>query len=161
MGFYSEVIPKGKKDMAGELSSSGFLMTLSSYIPDLLEEDFGQFTNRALGQQRPQPKGCCALVYTPRRKKILEAIHKTLSLHNGELQASYDILKQYGNMSSSTILFVLKKMMPALLHNHNEKEHIFGAAFWSRPYNGNIYRVGQFIIFCYYALQGSNNKKER
>lgn len=38
--FYSEVIPKGKRDMAWELSSSGFLMTLSGYIPDLIEEDF-------------------------------------------------------------------------------------------------------------------------
>jgi predicted naringenin-chalcone synthase len=29
--FYSEIIPKGKRDMAWELSSSGFLMTLSGY----------------------------------------------------------------------------------------------------------------------------------
>src|SRR5262249_9634016 len=34
--FYSEVIDRGKKDMAWELSSSGFLMTLSGYIPELL-----------------------------------------------------------------------------------------------------------------------------
>ncbi|MES1217148.1 MAG: type III polyketide synthase, partial [Bacteroidota bacterium] len=39
-GFYSEIIPKGKKDMSWELSSSGFLMTLSGYVPELIEEDF-------------------------------------------------------------------------------------------------------------------------
>ena len=33
--------------MAWELSSSGFLMTLSGYIPELIEEDFLQLTNRA------------------------------------------------------------------------------------------------------------------
>jgi predicted naringenin-chalcone synthase len=128
-GFYSEVIPKGKKDMAWELSSTGFLMTLSSYIPDLLEEDFSQFTGRALAKAGLTQQDISHWCIHPGGKKILEAIHKTLSLQNGELQASYDILQQYGNMSSATILFVLKKMMPSLLHNHNQKEHVFGAAF--------------------------------
>jgi predicted naringenin-chalcone synthase len=104
-------------------------MTLSSYIPDLLEEDFGQFTNRALAKNGLTKQDISHWCIHPGGKKILETIHKTLSLQNGELQASYDILKQYGNMSSSSILFVLKKMAPALLHNHNTKETIFGAAF--------------------------------
>jgi predicted naringenin-chalcone synthase len=129
-GFYSEVIPKGKKDMAWEISSTGFLMTLSSYIPDLLEEDFTQFTNRALANTGVTKEDISHWCVHPGGKKILEAIHKTLSFRNGELQASYDVLQQYGNMSSPTILFVLKKMMPALLHHtHNKKEHVFGAAF--------------------------------
>lgn len=46
--FYSEVIPKGKKDMAWELSSTGFLMTLSGYVPELIEEDFEPFVGRSL-----------------------------------------------------------------------------------------------------------------
>ena len=128
-GFYSEVIPKGKKDMAWEISSTGFLMTLSSYIPDLLEEDFTQFTNRALASTGVTKEDISHWCIHPGGKKILEAIHKTLSLQNGELQASYDVLQQYGNMSSPTIFFVLKKMMPALLHTTNRKEHLFGAAF--------------------------------
>jgi predicted naringenin-chalcone synthase len=42
--FYSEVALKGKKDMSWQLSSTGFLMTLSGYIPDLIEEDFNSLT---------------------------------------------------------------------------------------------------------------------
>jgi predicted naringenin-chalcone synthase len=128
-GFYSEVIPKGKKDMAWEISSTGFLMTLSSYIPDLLEEDFSQFTTRALARTGLTQQDITHWCIHPGGKKILEAVYKTLSLPPHELQASYDVLQHYGNMSSPTILFVLKKMAPALLHNHNRKEHIFGAAF--------------------------------
>jgi len=128
-GFYSEVVPKGKKDMAWELSSSGFLMTLSSYIPDLVEEDFTQFTNRALEKNGLQKKDITQWCIHPGGKKILEAVQKTLSLNNNELQASYDVLKNYGNMSSPTILFILKKIAAALSHNHKNKEHIFGAAF--------------------------------
>lgn len=128
-GFYSEVIPKGKKDMAWEISSTGFLMTLSSYIPDLLEEDFNNFTTRALANTGLTQQDISHWCIHPGGKKILETVYKTLSLQPHELQASYDVLQHYGNMSSPTILFVLKKMAPALLHNHNRKEHIFGAAF--------------------------------
>ncbi|HEX2533986.1 MAG TPA: type III polyketide synthase, partial [Chitinophagaceae bacterium] len=46
-GFYSEVIPKGRRDMAWELSSTGFLMTLSGYVPDLIGEDFRGVVERA------------------------------------------------------------------------------------------------------------------
>ncbi|HYM93759.1 MAG TPA: type III polyketide synthase, partial [Chitinophagaceae bacterium] len=46
-GFYSEIITRGKTDMAWELSSSGFLMTLSGYIPQLIEEDFEQLVTRS------------------------------------------------------------------------------------------------------------------
>ena len=34
--------------MAWELSSSGFLMTLSGFVPELLEEDFNPLVTRAL-----------------------------------------------------------------------------------------------------------------
>lgn len=128
-GFYSEVIPKGKKDMAWEVSSTGFLMTLSNYIPDLLEEDFAQLTSRALARNGLSREDISHWVIHPGGKKILETVHKTLSFQTNELQASYDVMQQYGNMSSSTIFFVLKKMAPALLRNHHGKEHIFGAAF--------------------------------
>jgi predicted naringenin-chalcone synthase len=128
-GFYAEVIPKGKKDMAWELSSTGFLMTLSSYIPDLLEEDFTPFTNRALAHAGLSKQDISHWCIHPGGKKILETIYKTMSFQNGELQQSFDVLKQYGNMSSPSILFILKKMAPSLFHNHNRKEHIFCAAF--------------------------------
>src|SRR5216684_1464293 len=46
--FYSEIISKGKKSMTWELSSTGFQMGLSSYVPDLIEEDFAGFVDHAL-----------------------------------------------------------------------------------------------------------------
>lgn len=130
-GFYSEVIPKGKKDMAWELSSSGFLMTLSHFIPDLLEEDFDAFTGRALASANLQKEDITRWCIHPGGKKILEAVHKSLPHPNGQLDHCYEVLKQYGNMSSPTILFVLKRIMHTLFHSgeKREKENIFGAAF--------------------------------
>jgi len=129
--FYAEVIPKAKKDMAWELSSSGFLMTLSGYIPDLIEQDFEQLTARALAKAGQSKESITKWCIHPGGKKILESIHKTLLFKNGELNDCYEILKEYGNMSSATILFVLKKILHGITHTPGQenKEHIFGAAF--------------------------------
>lgn len=127
--FYSEVIQKGKKDMAWELSSTGFLMTLSGYIPELIEEDFEPVVNRSLQYANiPRDKITHWCVH-PGGRKILEAIQKTLTLRNGELKHSYDILKRFGNMSSSTLLFVLKGMMDEFRHTPEEKATVYAAAF--------------------------------
>jgi predicted naringenin-chalcone synthase len=124
--FYSEIIPKGKKDMAWELSSSGFLMTLSGYIPGLIEEDFEPLIARALqaaGISKEQVSGWCI---HPGGKRILEAVKKSLRFPETALHDSYHILEQFGNMSSPTILFVLKKMMQTHPAKHLK---ILGAAF--------------------------------
>ncbi len=125
--FYSEVLPKGKKDMAWELSSSGFLMTLSGYIPDLIEEEFEELAGRALQKTKLSKDSVTHWCIHPGGKKVLEAIHKSLHLTNGELDKSYEILKEYGNMSSATIFFVLDKIMHTL--NYKKPNTILGAAF--------------------------------
>lgn len=128
-GFYSEVIPKGKKDMAWELSSSGFQMTLSNYIPALIEEDFEALTQRALQQAGIRFEDITGWCIHPGGKKILEVISNSLQLPEHALQNSYEVLSQFGNMSSATILFVLKRMMQQL-HSRQDQHHtIFGAAF--------------------------------
>lgn len=126
-GFYSEVISKGKNDMSWELSSTGFQMTLSGYVPELIEEDFSSLVTKAAvhaGIDKTQINQWCI---HPGGKRILDAIGHSLSFENNELEACYDILRQYGNMSSPTILFVLQKIMMRL--KGNKKEKIFGAAF--------------------------------
>jgi len=122
--FHSEIISKGKRDMAWELSSSGFLMTLSGYIPELIETDFRPVVEHALHKQNTTLEDITHWCIHPGGKRILEAIYKSLGFDNGQLNCSYDILKQFGNLSSATILFVLKEMMK---ENRNKK--LFGAAF--------------------------------
>lgn len=124
--FYAEVIPKGRKDMAWELSSSGFLMTLSGYIPDLIEEDFEQLVNRALNAGNINKDQITRWCIHPGGKRILESVSKSLHLQPDALRDSYYILDNYGNMSSPTILFVLKEMLET---KPQKGEKIIGAAF--------------------------------
>src|SRR5688572_10909914 len=99
--FYSQVIPKGKRDMAWELSSSGFLMTLSGYVPDLIEEDFNTVVENALARSQVSKNDITHWCIHPGGKRILEAIHKSLGFSNGQLNPSYDVLKDFGNLSSA------------------------------------------------------------
>jgi predicted naringenin-chalcone synthase len=125
--FYSEVLAKGKKDMAWEISSTGFLMTLSNYIPDLLEENFEKLTSNALMKSGLTLAAISQWCIHPGGKKILESVAKSLKLEKNQLQPSYEILQKFGNMSSPTILFVLERIMADLVHL--EPGNIFGAAF--------------------------------
>ena len=124
--FYSEVITKGKKDMSWQLSSSGFLMTLSGYVPELLEEDFSPLVARALEKAGMKKNEISHWCIHPGGKRILDAIYRSLEFNNGELSYSYETLKDVGNISSATILFTLKKIMQ---NNLSSDQKIFGAAF--------------------------------
>jgi predicted naringenin-chalcone synthase len=53
-------------------------------------------------------------------------IKQQLSLNSEDLSCSKKVMSEYGNMSSPTILFVLKEMMQAIC---NKSSNVFGVAF--------------------------------
>lgn len=125
--FYSEIVPKGKADMSWVIGSTGFLMTLSGYVPDLIQEDFAGLMGNALQKAGLQKGDVNYWCIHPGGKRILDAIAKSLDFKGEELEHSLAVLKAYGNMSSPTVLFVLKKMMEQM--QSGESANIFGAAF--------------------------------
>ncbi len=125
-GFYSEIATKGKEDMSWQLSNDGFLMRLSSYIPQLIEEDIEGFVERALQKNNLTTNQVTHWSVHPGGKKILDVIQQQLSLSPEDLCASRRVLSDYGNMSSATILFVLKEIIDSL--NGNAAK-VFGVAF--------------------------------
>lgn len=127
-GFSSLVNFKGKNDMSWKLSSKGFLMTLSSYVPQLIQADIAALVDKALLQHNIVVTDISHWCVHPGGKAILDAIQKQMQLTNEDLQYSKNVLAEYGNMSSSTILFVLKQMMEAM-ENDDKKANVFGVAF--------------------------------
>jgi predicted naringenin-chalcone synthase len=126
-GFHSEVKLQGKKDMAWHLSSKGFLMTLSAYIPDLLKEDLKALAQKALQKHGVENGSVTHWAIHPGGKKILETFHKELDMKEDDLKYSYRVLKEYGNMSSPTVLFVLNEIMKDL--DYETPHTVFAAAF--------------------------------
>ncbi len=128
--FYSDVSFKGKKDMAWELSAKGFLMTLTGYVPELIKEDFKGLVDKALHASGKTAGDISYWCIHPGGKKILESIAGSLNITENELRFSYDILNHYGNMSSPTILFVLKKIQEEIESGTADTTPtIFAAAF--------------------------------
>lgn len=125
-GFYSEVALDGQKDMAWHLSSKGFLMRLSAYIPQLIQAGITPLLLKALSASNLKKENITRWAIHPGGRKILETIQKELGLETKDLAPSFNTLRDYGNMSSPSILFVLKEIMEQL--NGNE-EKIFAAAF--------------------------------
>jgi prepilin-type processing-associated H-X9-DG protein len=126
--FYSALIYQGKADMAWHLTSNGFLMSLSSYIPALIEQDFKSFFEASMQKANLSLQQIKYWAIHPGGRRILEVVSDSLGLQSNDLLHSYEVLNNYGNMSSPTILFVLKSMMEA--PNFDQPQgHAFGAAF--------------------------------
>jgi predicted naringenin-chalcone synthase len=124
--FHSQVAFEGKKDMAWEISSKGFLMTLSSYIPQLIQQDIEVLISGALQKQRLTHQEIPFWCIHPGGKKIVDVIEQKLSLTPSQTHFARKILAENGNMSSPTILFVLKEIMDSSI---KAGEKIFGIAF--------------------------------
>ena len=127
--FYSEVGFNGKEHMSWQLSSSGFLMQLSGYVPELIEQDFNGLLQNTLQNAAMDQKEITHYSIHPGGKRILSAIEKSTSISKEDLKFSYRVLNDYGNMSSPSILFVLKEIMSSLETEKENKAKIFGAAF--------------------------------
>ncbi|RYY46685.1 MAG: type III polyketide synthase [Chitinophagaceae bacterium] len=127
--FYSEVAFKGKKDMSWQLSAKGFLMTLTGYVPELVRTDFGSLVNNALASGGKSLSDITHYCIHPGGKKILEAIGESLDLEKTTLRFSYDVLRNFGNMSSASIVFVLQEIWKELKESDTKAAMVLGAAF--------------------------------
>ena len=123
--FYSKIALSGQEDMAWQVSSSGFLMTLSNHVPKLVKEEIKNLLESSLAQLNLTVDKITNWAIHPGGKNILEAVEQSLDLTKTDLAKSYEVLKNYGNMSSSTILFVLKMMM----EDSDKQGNIFAVAF--------------------------------
>jgi alpha-pyrone synthase len=122
--FHSHIIHKGFNDMAWQLSEKGFIMNLSSYVSELINGSLAPL----LQSLAIDPKKIDLWAVHPGGKKILDDFSKTLSLNKSQLKESYETLRDYGNMSSVTVLFVLKRLIENNL-NAKKGTKVFSAAF--------------------------------
>ncbi len=124
----SELARQGDKDMAWSIGDLGFEMRLSTYVPDVIRLGIKELTNSLLSKLSIPFSGVHHFAIHPGGKKIIEAIEQQLGLTKEQNVWAYHILKHYGNMSSPTVLFVLKEIFDRLT-TKNDKENILSFAF--------------------------------
>ena len=109
--FHCGLEPAGLADMAWHIGDFGFEMTLSGYVPALIEGGIGALVARLLHELPVPAQAIRHFALHPGGRKILEAIEKALGLSAHDNRHAYQVLREYGNMSSATVLFVLRELL--------------------------------------------------
>lgn len=107
--YQSNVLREGESDMAWGIGDFGFEMRLSKYIPSLLDQGIQQLLEKFEEKYRLSTLKHFAV--HPGGKQILEKVREAFQLPASANAHALDVLSEFGNMSSSTILFVLERMM--------------------------------------------------
>ena len=103
--------PTGEEDMAWTVGDNGFDIVLSSYVPNILEANLEAALTPLFASLGRTPDEVQHWAIHPGGRAILDKIQKGLSLSEKQLEPSRGVLRDYGNMSSATVLFVLKEIM--------------------------------------------------
>lgn len=126
--FYCDIDPSGHDDMAWQIGDMGFEMALTSYVPVAVKSGIGILTQALLEKTGLKRSDIDYFAVHPGGKKILEAAQEALEMTEGEIHFSKEILSNYGNMSSPSVIFVLNSILKQLKHDDQGK-NILGFAF--------------------------------
>jgi predicted naringenin-chalcone synthase len=125
-GFYSLLLYKGKNLMGWNITPTNFEMVLNGTIPEFIGSEVNEIVIKASEKLKTDPSTFDKWAVHPGGKKILDSVKKQMHLSDSDLQYSYKVLSDFGNMSSPTILFVMNEIMQA---DHGEGETIFSIGF--------------------------------
>mgnify|MGYP001176596132 CR=1 FL=1 len=97
--------------MGWEMKNEGLHVIFSKSIPAIIENWLEQNVCEFLEEQHMNIRHITHFIAHPGGKKVLEAYEKALNLSEGMTDVSLQVLKEHGNMSSATILYVLKRFL--------------------------------------------------
>jgi len=111
--FHSSLIPSGKADMAWTIGDLGFDIALSSYVPKIIGTNIREAIKPVLASRRFDLGDVRTWAVHPGGKVIIDKVAESLDLQAEQVAASRKVLGEYGNMSSATVLFVLREILKA------------------------------------------------
>lgn len=97
--------------MAFHLTDHGFRMRLAAYVPNLLSADITPFVDSLLERNGLRREGVRFWGIHPGGSRILDSLQERLGLSESQLSFSRSVLRNYGNMSSPAVLFVLEEIL--------------------------------------------------
>ena len=104
------LLPDSEGDMTWRIGDHGFRMTLSARVPDLIEQSVGPWLDEWLGEHGLDRRDVATWAVHPGGPRVLSAFGQATGLTNGAFDVSREVLSEYGNMSSATVLFILDRL---------------------------------------------------
>lgn len=126
--FQCDLALEGDRDMAWAIGDLGFEMRLSTYVPEVIQKGIRELASKLLAKVSSNVGELAFFAIHPGGKRILEVIEHELKLTSDQNRYSYSVLRQFGNMSSPTVLFVLKELWHDLTAA-DESKRILSFAF--------------------------------
>ena len=95
--------------MGWEFQDSGFKVVFSQDIPTLITEHIRADIEAFLARHQLSIAHIRNFVFHPGGKKVLAAYEESLSIDEPALRNTREVMNDYGNMSSPTVLYVLER----------------------------------------------------
>lgn len=110
-GSAERIWPDTLRIMGWDVDDPGLSVVFDRAIPPFIEEELADAVDGMCGQlgiaRDEIDRFCCH----PGGVKVIDAIEGSLQLNQGELNLEREVLRDYGNMSAPTVLFVLERLL--------------------------------------------------
>ena len=97
--------------MGFKLTNSGLQMVLDVEVPETISSHFGDIIHPFLKKNDLEIANVDHMIFHPGGKKIISTVETLFSGLGKNINDTKEVLKQYGNMSSATVLYVLERIM--------------------------------------------------
>lgn len=105
--FATTLTGEGERDMVWTIGDHGFEMILSAEVPRIIGREIrGAIDGFLAGDPAPD-----AWAVHPGGRSVLDRVESGLELDPTALDVSRSVLRDFGNMSSATVLFILRRML--------------------------------------------------
>ncbi|MCA6096531.1 type III polyketide synthase [Streptomyces sp. SCA3-4] len=109
----SHLYPSTERTMGWDIGNSGFQVVLDRAVPDVVRRHLAADVHGFLGEHGLKPKDVTAWVCHPGGPRVLETVTEVLGLPEGALDVTWRSLAEVGNLSSASVLHVLRDTVAA------------------------------------------------
>ena len=95
--------------MGFELRNTGLQMVLDKEVPEKIAEHFPKIVNPFLERNQLSIEDIDHLIFHPGGKKIVQTVEELFGAMGKNIDNTKAVLKEFGNMSSATVLYVLER----------------------------------------------------
>ena len=96
-----------------DIKDDGFGMVLSAQLPNLVSTNLGPTVSDFLNQHDVSLMDFDGFLFHAGGRKILESAEEILGVEREQMVQAWSVMRDYGNMSSATVLFVLERALAA------------------------------------------------
>lgn len=107
----ARLFPDSADAMTWDIGDHGFEMTLSARVPNLIEGYLRPWLEGWLRTHDLSLADIGSWAVHPGGPRVLRSVTKALGMADEAMATSREVLQQYGNMSSPTVLFILDRLM--------------------------------------------------